>query len=262
MLAQMIIGANDPAQTPAPGVSADDKRAQEADSTSADAQQSGQVAAQPFPLFNQFPPPPVDPAGATQLLTESIAIDATTAAAIDALTELRSSRTGAAADSQASPSGSATPDAAQFSALVAPKIEQPAVTAQVHAPVGSQHWPEELGAQLTMIAHRGEHVAALKLSPEHLGPLEVRITTQDDRTTVWFGAAHAETRAALEQALPRLRELFAAQGMHLTDAGVHREPPRDNSRAFAQSPGDTASSDSALVGATTVMRVGLLDAYA
>jgi flagellar hook-length control protein FliK len=114
-----------------------------------------------------------------------------------------------------------------------------------------------------MMAHRGEHVAALKLSPEHLGPLEVRITTQDDRTTVWFGATHAETRAALEQALPRLRELFAAQGMQLTDAGVHREPTRNNSRAFSASNREgTAGDDTGAVSATTAVRVGLLDAYA
>ena len=62
-----------------------------------------------------------------------------------------------------------------------------------------------------------KRTTSLRLWPEHLGPLEVRITMNDDQASVWFGAAHADTRAAIENALPRLRELFASQGLSLTD---------------------------------------------
>ena len=46
---------------------------------------------------------------------------------------------------------------------------------------------------------RGEQVASLRLTPENLGPLDVRIAVREGETTVWFGASHPETRAALEQ---------------------------------------------------------------
>jgi flagellar hook-length control protein FliK len=104
----------------------------------------------------------------------------------------------------------------------------------------------------------------LRLSPEHLGPLEVRIAVQNDQVSVWFGAAHADTRNALENALPRLRELFAAQGMSLTDAGVFREPPRDAQdyrsaqRSEAGSGMDGVQEGSAPIGYST----RLLDTYA
>lgn len=101
---------------------------------------------------------------------------------------------------------------------------------ELRAPVGSAAWTEELGTQLTWMSRHGQDSASLRLSPDHLGPVEVRIEVRDGATSVWFGAAHADTRSALEQSLPRLRELFAASGLLLADAGVARDAPRQNTR--------------------------------
>jgi flagellar hook-length control protein FliK len=109
----------------------------------------------------------------------------------------------------------------------------------------------------------GNHTASLKLSPEHLGPLEINITVRDDKASVWFGAAHADTRAAIENALPRLREMFAAQGLSLADAGVFREPPRDQAVAKNTTTGAGQGEATEEVGAvSTRARLGLVDAYA
>jgi flagellar hook-length control protein FliK len=115
-----------------------------------------------------------------------------------------------------------------------------------------------------MMVEQGKHTASLRLSPEHLGPLEIQISMHDDQASVYFGAAHADTRAALESALPKLREMFAAQGLSLVDAGVHREPPRQQPNPAPQS---SSSSNFAGEGgeqsaAATHVRLGLLDAYA
>jgi len=138
-----------------------------------------------------------------------------------------------------------------------------AITRPVHVPVGTPAWADEIGSRLTLMTDKGQHTASLRLSPEHLGPLEVRISMRDDQASVWFGAAHADTRAAIEHALPRLRELFAAQGMSLTDAGVFREPPKQSMPTIAHGSGagadNTAGSDDAIA---TRVQVGLLDAYA
>ncbi|MEY4761025.1 MAG: hypothetical protein RLZZ200_881 [Pseudomonadota bacterium] len=139
--------------------------------------------------------------------------------------------------------------------------------------VGTAQWADSIGARLTLMATRGERQGALRLSPEHLGPVEVQIRTQDDgKTTVWFGAQHADTRAALQDSLPRLREMFAAQGMQLSDAGVFREPPRQQApqagssgAGFAGTGGDTpvaGEMDVSLAAATVARHAGLLDTYA
>jgi flagellar hook-length control protein FliK len=132
----------------------------------------------------------------------------------------------------------------------------------LHSPVGTQAWADELGSRITMMTHRGEHTASLRLSPEHLGPLEIRIALRDDQASVWFGAAHADTRAAIEHALPRLRELFAAQGMSLADAGVSREPPRQQMPGFTSTGASDPATGVEPATSSGRVQVGLLDAYA
>lgn len=137
---------------------------------------------------------------------------------------------------------------------------------RLREPVGTAAWSDELGARLYLMADKGHHAASLKLSPEHLGPLEVRIAVKDDQATVWFGAANADTRAALEQALPRLRELFAAQGLALAHSGVFQEAPQDFTRASAFAAPDDTSGEAAVLSdeksVTVSVKRGLVDAYA
>lgn len=133
----------------------------------------------------------------------------------------------------------------------------------VHSPVGSSQWADELGSRLTLMTEQGKQAASLRLSPEHLGPLEIRIAVTEERASVWFGAAHADTRAAIEHALPRLREMFEAQGMSLADAGVYEQAPREQPELARQSNLGTSEAQEA-EGKVTQVRVnlGLIDAYA
>jgi flagellar hook-length control protein FliK len=143
-------------------------------------------------------------------------------------------------------------------------MAQDPVSRLVQQPVGSQAWADELGARLTMMAEGGRSTASLRMSPEHLGPLEIRIAVRDDQASVWFGAAHSDTRAAIEHALPRLRELFEAQGMSLADAGVFQQAPREQPatpqvQASGGDSGQLATNEAAPAAAVTL---GLLDTYA
>ena len=130
--------------------------------------------------------------------------------------------------------------------------------------VGSSAWADEVGTRMIMMTERGQHSASLRLSPEHLGPLEVRIAVRDDQASVWFGAAHADTRAAIEQALPRLRELFASQGLSLADAGVHHQAPREQGRTPTSltASGLDGVDDGVTVTSPISIKLGLIDAYA
>jgi flagellar hook-length control protein FliK len=114
------------------------------------------------------------------------------------------------------------------------------------------------------MTHRGLESGSLRVSPEHLGPVEVQISVQNGDASVWFGASHPDTRAALEQALPRLREMFANQGLTLTDSGVSRESPRQ----ARSSPSPSVAAVSAVgsqdvsVSAAVRLSLGLVDTYA
>ena len=137
----------------------------------------------------------------------------------------------------------------------------------VHSPVGASGWADEIGAHVVWMAHQGIGSASLRLEPEHLGPVEVKISVHDDSASVWFGASAPETRAALQQALPQLREMFSAQGMTLTDAGVSGQSSRD--AQYGQRSATAAGVDGAAPGAESATSVsvsaprrGLVDAYA
>jgi flagellar hook-length control protein FliK len=141
-------------------------------------------------------------------------------------------------------------------------------TMALASPVGTSAWTDELGAKITWMAHQGIESASLRLSPEHLGPLQVTISVHDGRASVWFGAAQPDTRAALQQSLPQLRQLFAGQGLMLADAGVSREPPRGHGRQQSThaSPSVAAVTavhpDAATSRTSSTGGLGLLDTYA
>ncbi len=150
--------------------------------------------------------------------------------------------------------------AAHFSVQHTPA---PANTGELKSTLGSSAWSDELGGQLTWMAQNGLQTGSLRVTPEHLGPVEVQITVRNGDASVWFGASHPDTRAALEQALPRLRALFASQGMTLTDSGVSRESPRNPARS-PSTQGIAAVSAAGSLSEPVAVRVslGLVDTYA
>lgn len=141
-----------------------------------------------------------------------------------------------------------------------------ALARPLHQGVGSTAWAQEIATRVNLMAEHGRHTASLRLSPEHLGPVEIRISISDEQASVWFGAAHADTRAALEAALPRLREMFNAQGLSLADSGVFHDAPRQQAAAAARhhypSAGPEAQEQGASVSMNVRAQLGLLDTYA
>jgi len=230
-------------------------------------------------MFSMAAPPQVQPINldvpvgqALQALSGvSISAAAAEGSAQNILQEVAKQMTDAKLLSDVDAQVAATPDGSQTPTL--PVQLQPqtqvsthvhdAVSRPVHAPVGTPAWADDIGSRVIMMAEGGKHTASLRLSPEHLGPLEINITVQDDKASVWFGAAHADTRAAIETALPRLREMFASQGLSLADAGVFREPPREQQvvKNTTTSGGQGEATEEATA-VSTRARLGLVDAYA
>jgi hypothetical protein len=91
---------------------------------------------------------------------------------------------------------------------------------------GQSGWNEALGERVTWMAGNKIQNAELRLNPAELGPLRVQISMDDGNATVTFTAQHPLTRDAIEQALPRLREMLADQGLSLQNASVNDHGPR------------------------------------
>jgi flagellar hook-length control protein FliK len=240
----------------------------EGDATEA-AQDAAAVTGVPLPLMTQVPTQALTAAkgDVTLELTSTVGKSAdvlTGRAGLDLPAELTSAKSDnidAPATNNITPNLQSVDGAQQLRSAA---VADTAASRPIQHHVGTSAWADEVGTRMIMMTERGQHSASLRLSPEHLGPLEVRIAVRDDQASVWFGAAHADTRAAIEQALPRLRELFASQGLSLADAGVHHQAPREQSRTptpFGTN-GLDGMDDASAVGSPIAIKLGLVDAYA
>jgi flagellar hook-length control protein FliK len=146
-----------------------------------------------------------------------------------------------------------------------PRLESAPV--RVDTPVGAPGWREEVGQRISWLVGRGEQRAELVLTPPHLGRVEVTVTVNNDQANALFVSANPAVREALEQALPRLREVLADAGIALGQANVNAESSRGKQGSEA-SPRHGNLADSELPGvaaqdAPWVRRgVGLVDTFA
>lgn len=95
--------------------------------------------------------------------------------------------------------------------------------AHVSTPVGGRGWDAEVGQKIVLMANRQDSRAELTLTPPQLGKIEVTISMNGDQTSATFVSASPAAREALEQALPRLREILADAGITLGQASVNEE---------------------------------------
>lgn len=86
--------------------------------------------------------------------------------------------------------------------------------------VNSPQWPAALGQQVVQMHHRGDQQMELHLHPQSLGPLSVSLSVHDQQAQLQIASAHAPVRAAVEAALPQLREALAQNGIALGDTSV------------------------------------------
>lgn len=86
--------------------------------------------------------------------------------------------------------------------------------------LNQKKWERTLGHQLNWMVNNRLHEAEIKVNPPDLGPLEVRVSQHHNQTNVTFFSHEAAVREALENALPRLREMLDGQGINLNQAQV------------------------------------------
>lgn len=65
--------------------------------------------------------------------------------------------------------------------------------------------------------------AEIRLAPEELGSVQIKVNLQQDQLSVQFVVQQAQAKEALEQQMPRLRELLQQQGVELTDSQVSQQ---------------------------------------
>jgi len=96
----------------------------------------------------------------------------------------------------------------------------PSALPPIELAVQDPAWDRAVSERVVMMTANRVQTAEIRLTPAELGPLRVQVTLDDGAAHVTFTAQHAVTRDALEQALPRLRDMFTDTGIQLGDARV------------------------------------------
>jgi flagellar hook-length control protein FliK len=154
----------------------------------------------------------------------------------------------------------------QLLAAIPTSSDSSGVSRSINVPVSDPSWPQALAAQVQWMLGSQLQSATLRLSPAHLGPIQIRIDLQQSQINVSFSAAHADTRSALADAIPRLREMLASGGLTLGQANVQQEAPGGG---HARSQGTSAGGATPDVAETVepvalaqTWALGLVDEYA
>jgi len=134
--------------------------------------------------------------------------------------------------------------------------------------LGGDDFDDAVGARVGWLADQKIGHAHIKITPNDLGPIEVRLQLDGDKVHATFTSAHADVRHALESSLPRLRELLGEQGFQLGNADVGQQQTApdggrgDGSGGMTGDDGEPALADTTLSPSQLIRQRGLVDAYA
>lgn len=134
--------------------------------------------------------------------------------------------------------------------------------------LGDDGFDQAIGARIGWLADQKIGHAHIRLNPEDLGPVDVRLQMNGDKVHASFSSPHVDVRQALESSLPRLRELLGEQGFQLAHADVGQQHSGDGNPGSQTAGGGRGGDGEPSLGDTTVSasqlirQRGLLDAYA
>ena len=114
-------------------------------------------------------------------------------------------------------------------------------TTTVATPVGAHGWDKEVGEKVAWMVGRLESRADIVLNPPQMGRIEVSLSINGDQATATFVSANPAVRDALENALPRLREI-------LQDAGISLGQTQVGAESFQQSANNRENGDNSFRG--------------
>ena len=125
--------------------------------------------------------------------------------------------------------------------------ETPVSLAAIHLGLPQQAAPE-LAARMTLMMGQKWHEAEIQLEPQGLGKMSIQLSIdQDQKANVQFIVQHGSSRELLEQALPKLRDMLASQGIQLGQTNVQQQSAgqqQDQGQLAQQSQGQSNGSSS------------------
>ena len=102
-----------------------------------------------------------------------------------------------------------------FTQLLSHGLSQP-ITQNIH----NSEWGGAVGQRITWMIGNNLQSAQLRITPAHLGPVEIKLSIENNIANVSFLSNHQVVREALEQAIPRLKEMLEEQKLDLGNVDI------------------------------------------
>ncbi len=151
-----------------------------------------------------------------------------------------------------------------------PTLARPTSNVQLQMPAGMMpshpQWGQAVSERVMWSANQKLQSASIQLDPPELGSLQVKLHITQDQVSVSFTSPHAHVRDALEQSLPRLREMMAEQGLNLGESSVEDQSSSQDQSRRERFAGDGRAlieeSGQAQQETTQMSKLSLVDYYA
>ncbi|MEN0038861.1 MAG: flagellar hook-length control protein FliK [Cellvibrio sp.] len=128
---------------------------------------------------------------------------------------------------KASPVGALVESLGRLTEAQSPAARAFVVQTGVPVTVGTPQWSQAVGDKVLWLAAQNVSSAEIRLDPPELGPMQVKVSVNQDQANITFTSPHPVVRDALDQQLNRLREMFSEQGLNLVNVDV-------SDKSFAQ----------------------------
>ena len=93
-------------------------------------------------------------------------------------------------------------------------------TMDLSMPVNVEQWQKSLTQHIMMFNHKGTQSAEIKLHPQELGSLHIKLAMTDDNINLHMMTEHNMVKGVLESALPFLRTSLQEQGFTLQQTDI------------------------------------------
>ncbi|MDG2519786.1 flagellar hook-length control protein FliK [Lysobacter soli] len=144
-----------------------------------------------------------------------------------------------------------------------------AAAAQANTPIPLDNgFDDGFSSRIAWLADQKIGHAEIRITPDHLGAIDVRLQLDGNRVNAEFHSAQPDVRHALESSLPRLKEMLGQQGLQLGQADVGQRQAQQQSNGQAASfggsneRGEPADDAGWSRGPAVRASRGLLDEYA
>jgi flagellar hook-length control protein FliK len=127
------------------------------------------------------------------------------------------------------------------------KADVPAIT----KPLTHPEWNKDIGERIVWMSSKAIPSAEIRLNPQHLGPVSVRVDVSDDKASVMFTSQHAVVRETLEASIPKLREMMSSHQLDLVEVNISQGSVSDQGRSQSQTFAQTSEQGQGLTGSVS-----------